>query len=95
MCPSSKDKLEFKGRKLNVLHLLGEGGFSMVFLVQDEDTLEHFALKRIYTRDRDALEVSQHLLVSISPPLRLLLFQSFACLPAVILLSTKIRPVKK
>lgn len=28
----------------------------MVFLVQDEDTLEHFALKRIYTRDRDALE---------------------------------------
>ncbi|EJD06924.1 other/NAK protein kinase [Fomitiporia mediterranea MF3/22] len=43
--PSAKVKIN--GRTFKILKVLGEGGFSFVYLVQDEDSGRQFALKKI------------------------------------------------
>ncbi|KAA1467606.1 Pkinase-domain-containing protein [Dentipellis sp. KUC8613] len=40
-------KLKINGRTFNIIRLLGEGGFSFVYLAQDEGSGRQFALKKI------------------------------------------------
>ncbi|KAH8824288.1 Pkinase-domain-containing protein [Flagelloscypha sp. PMI_526] len=44
---SGQAKVKINGRTFNILKVLGEGGFSLVYLVQDEDSGREFALKKI------------------------------------------------
>ncbi|CAK7227907.1 Serine/threonine-protein kinase env7 [Sporothrix curviconia] len=46
-CFPSTPTLKINGRSFKILRLLGEGGFSYVYLVQDNATAELFALKKI------------------------------------------------
>ncbi|KAL1900597.1 Serine/threonine-protein kinase env7 [Sporothrix stenoceras] len=46
-CFPSTPTLKVNGRSFKILRLLGEGGFSYVYLVQDNATAELFALKKI------------------------------------------------
>ncbi|KAJ5114546.1 hypothetical protein NUU61_000305, partial [Penicillium alfredii] len=46
-CFPSTPQLKIKNRSFKLLRLLGEGGFSYVYLVQDKNTSELFALKKI------------------------------------------------
>lgn len=51
--------VDIDGRKLKIKALLGEGGFAYVFSVKDVHTKQYFALKRVYTSDREALETAR------------------------------------
>jgi len=58
-CCSSTSAIEINGRQYNTKRLLGEGGFSYVFLAEDaDDPTRKFALKKILCHDEDALEVA-------------------------------------
>ncbi|KAM3545262.1 hypothetical protein ARSEF1564_001896 [Beauveria bassiana] len=46
-CFPGSPTLKVNSRSFKILQLLGEGGFSYVYLVQDLSTKEHFALKKI------------------------------------------------
>ncbi|KAL4883693.1 MFS general substrate transporter [Aspergillus karnatakaensis] len=46
-CFPSSPQLKINNRSFKLLRLLGEGGFSYVYLVQDKSTSELFALKKI------------------------------------------------
>ncbi|OAA43054.1 Protein kinase-like domain protein [Cordyceps fumosorosea ARSEF 2679] len=46
-CFPGSPTLKVNSRSFKILQLLGEGGFSYVYLVQDLSTNEHFALKKI------------------------------------------------
>ncbi|KAL3448953.1 MFS general substrate transporter [Aspergillus insuetus] len=46
-CFPSSPQLKINNRSFKMLRLLGEGGFSYVYLVQDKSTSELFALKKI------------------------------------------------
>ncbi|KAI5293810.1 hypothetical protein KEM52_005187 [Ascosphaera acerosa] len=46
-CFPSTPQLKINSRSFKLLRLLGEGGFSYVYLVQDKSTSELFALKKI------------------------------------------------
>ncbi|QKX54086.1 uncharacterized protein TRUGW13939_01169 [Talaromyces rugulosus] len=46
-CFPSSPQLKINNRSFKLLRLLGEGGFSYVYLVQDKNTSELFALKKI------------------------------------------------
>ncbi|OJJ63156.1 hypothetical protein ASPSYDRAFT_28759 [Aspergillus sydowii CBS 593.65] len=46
-CFPSSPQLKINSRSFKLLRLLGEGGFSYVYLVQDKSTSELFALKKI------------------------------------------------
>ncbi|KAI1907216.1 Serine/threonine-protein kinase env7 [Ophidiomyces ophidiicola] len=46
-CFQSSSQLKINSRSFKLLRLLGEGGFSYVYLVQDKTTSELFALKKI------------------------------------------------
>lgn len=46
-CFPGSPSLKINGRSFKILRLLGEGGFSYVYLVQDTSTAELFALKKI------------------------------------------------
>ncbi|KAF9894275.1 hypothetical protein FE257_007777 [Aspergillus nanangensis] len=46
-CFPSTPQLKINNRSFKLLRLLGEGGFSYVYLVQDKSTAELFALKKI------------------------------------------------
>ncbi|KAK3383819.1 kinase-like domain-containing protein [Lasiosphaeria ovina] len=46
-CFPGSPTLKINSRSFKILRLLGEGGFSYVYLVQDTSTLELFALKKI------------------------------------------------
>ncbi|PKS12022.1 hypothetical protein jhhlp_001318 [Lomentospora prolificans] len=46
-CFPGSPTLKINGRSFKILRLLGEGGFSYVYLVQDTNTSETFALKKI------------------------------------------------
>ncbi|KAH8701015.1 kinase-like domain-containing protein [Talaromyces proteolyticus] len=46
-CFPSSPQLKINSRSFKLLRLLGEGGFSYVYLVQDKNTSELFALKKI------------------------------------------------
>ncbi|KAK2740380.1 Serine/threonine-protein kinase 16 [Myotisia sp. PD_48] len=46
-CFPSSPQLKINNRSFKLLRLLGEGGFSYVYLVQDKSTAELFALKKI------------------------------------------------
>lgn len=46
-CFPSSPNLKINGRSFKILRLLGEGGFSYVYLVQDTSTSQLYALKKI------------------------------------------------
>ncbi|OAA82643.1 Protein kinase-like domain protein [Akanthomyces lecanii RCEF 1005] len=46
-CFPGSPTLKVNSRSFKILQLLGEGGFSYVYLVEDTSTKEHFALKKI------------------------------------------------
>ncbi|KAL9934848.1 hypothetical protein V8E36_006623 [Tilletia maclaganii] len=46
-CKASSPSLKLNGRSLKIIKLLGEGGFSFVYLAQDSESGRTFALKKI------------------------------------------------
>ncbi|XP_033640038.1 serine/threonine-protein kinase 16-like [Asterias rubens] len=52
-CNCTRERLDFEGRRFYVLRRLGEGGFSVVDLLEDNDTGKKFALKRIQCHSRE------------------------------------------
>ncbi|EIM91316.1 Pkinase-domain-containing protein [Stereum hirsutum FP-91666 SS1] len=46
-CCTSQAKLKINGRTFKIVKILGEGGFSFVYLAQDEQSERQFALKKI------------------------------------------------
>jgi serine/threonine kinase 16 len=65
--PLSSD-VEMGGRRLQLLRLLGEGGYSFVYLVRDLNDPEHphYALKRIWAVTTEQLEAAKREIATIS-----------------------------
>ena len=54
--PSSA--LKINGRTFNVIKLLGEGGFSFVYLATDVDSQRTFALKKIRAPNAETVKIA-------------------------------------
>jgi len=50
-------KLKINGRLFKIVKVLGEGGFSFVYLAQDEASGKEFALKKIRCTGADSVEL--------------------------------------
>lgn len=66
-CFPLREDVEMGGRRLQLLRLLGEGGYSFVYLVRDLNDPDHpcFALKRIWAVTREQLDAAKHEIATI------------------------------
>ncbi|XP_022080017.1 serine/threonine-protein kinase 16-like isoform X2 [Acanthaster planci] len=58
-CNCTRECIEFDGRRFNVLRRLGEGGFSVVDLLEENDTGKRFALKRIQCHSQNEQKLAK------------------------------------